>query len=335
MADADVTKGVADEGGPLAGFSRVRVAMVLTDPHLDDNPIVYVNQAFERTTGFERSAVVGRNCRFLQGEATEKRDVDRIRSAIEAEDDVSVDILNYRADGRAFTNRLIIAPITDGEGEVIYFLGIQKELSDEDLTAMDDDVLMKVRERVTGDLSMLLASIRDTSGEPFEFEAMTRRMECLNLVYESLRLSDDHRDEGIDLGSLLSRVGAAIAHGEGRAGIRFIQAIEPMQVNVDAAVRIALIVSEVLANAFDHAFDRMDEGVVELRIGNLAAGGFRLVVSDDGVGLPKNAPFPDPDTIGGRLLAGLSDGLDATLTPVRGAAGTVVMVDIPVGVAEL
>jgi len=78
----------------FAGFSRLRISMVLSDPRQDDNPIIYVNDAFERMTGYSASEVIGRNCRFLQGEKTDKRDVDRIRHAIATQSEVSVDILN-------------------------------------------------------------------------------------------------------------------------------------------------------------------------------------------------------------------------------------------------
>ncbi|MBM2576239.1 PAS domain-containing protein [Jannaschia sp. Os4] len=337
----DVDERVNVEGlsgqGLLQGFSRVRVAMVLTDPRADDNPIVYVNDAFERTTGYQRSAVIGRNCRFLQGEETAKRDVDRIRDAVENHEDVSVDILNYRADGRPFNNRLVIAPITDGDDNIIYFLGIQKELGENDPKAHGDDILVKIGERVRTDLAMVLETIGDFSdeGEEPDFEAMSRRLETMQLAYESMKLSDEQEEAGIDLGSLLSRVGAAIAHEMSKPGVRFVQHIEATEVNLDAAVRAALIVSEVLANAFEHAFDRMDEGFVEMRVARLAAGGLRITVTDDGVGMGRNTVFPDPETIGGRLLAKMCDGLDATLTPVRGAAGTVVVVDVPVGPTEL
>lgn len=327
---------VAKEESLLAGFSRVRVAMVLTDPSAEDNPIVYVNSAFERTTGYSRASAIGRNCRFLQGEDTPKRDVDALRDAIRESRDVSVDILNYRATGEPFLNRLIIAPITDEDGEVIYFLGIQKELGEGERPHGDDDVLNKIRQRVQDDLSMVLDTIRRPEDDTaLDFDAMSRRLECLQLVYESMELSDSQGAErGIDLGSLLSRIGTAIAHEEGRPGVRFTQSIEPMLVSLEGAVRVSLVVSEVLANAFDHAFDRLEEGLVELRVTQLAAGGLRVVIADDGVGLPSNRPFPDPDTIGGRLIERMTEGLDATLTPVRGAAGTVVMIDVPVGVTE-
>lgn len=330
---------VVDDQAALAGFSRVRVAMVLTDPRADDNPIVYVNAAFERTTGYARSAVVGRNCRFLQGEQTRKSDVDRLRDAVAEERDVTVDILNYRADGKPFMNRLILAPIIDAEGQVIYFLGIQKELYDSEREeAAAGELLHAIQSRVRDDLSMVLAGLQDlseNSDEPLAFEAMERRLECLQLVYESMQLSDQSETAlGIDLGALISRIGAAVAYEESRPGIRYVQNVEAMQVNLESAVRIALLLSEVLSNAFHHAFERMVEGFVELRLTRLAAGGLRILVTDDGVGLPANTPFPNPETIGGRLILKLCDGLDATVTPVRGAAGTVVMVDIPVGTTE-
>lgn len=331
---------VMGEQDAIAGFSRVKVAMVLTDPRVEDNPIVYVNSAFERTTGYARSAVIGRNCRFLQGDETRKADVDKLRHAVEAGRDISVDIQNYRADGKPFLNRLIIAPITDAEGEVMYFLGIQKELYDTEREERDaDEQLTAIRSRVQDDLSLVLRGIGDAgeSGEPLAFEAMARRMECLQLVYESMVLSDSlgPRSHGIDLGALVSRIAAAIAYEEGRPGLRYQQSIEASDVNLEAAVRVSLLVSEILFNAFHHAFDRLDEGLIELRVSRLAAGGLRIVVTDDGVGLPSNAEFPDLTTIGGRLMSLLADGLDATITPVRGAAGTVVMLDVPAGIADV
>ncbi|WGH79325.1 PAS domain-containing protein [Jannaschia ovalis] len=330
-----------DEGGALDGFSRVRVAVVLTDARAEDNPIVYVNSAFEQMTGYSRSAVVGRNCRFLQGEKTDKADVDRLRSALSEGRDVTLDILNYRADGEPFTNRVIIAPICDAESNPIYFLGIQKEVyaSEKEESGPGSDILMALRGRVQEDLSLLLQQVSEVGEDraPSAFEEMNRRIECLQLAYESVRLSDRQGalHPGIDLGALVSRAAAAVAHHEGRPGVRYVQSIDPMDVNLDAAVRVTLLMSEVLANAFHHAFDRMDDGFVELRLKRLAAGGLRLSVSDDGLGLPANAPFPDPNTVGGRLVNTLVGGLDATLTPVRGAAGTVVMIDVPVDMLEI
>jgi PAS domain S-box-containing protein len=330
---------VIDDQSALSGFSRVRVSMTLTDPRAEDNPIVYVNSAFERMTGYNRSSVIGRNCRFLQGEGTRKADVDRLRAAIAEERDVTVDITNYRADGQPFVNRLIIAPISDADGQVIYFLGMQKELTDsEGEKDSSGSLLAALRSRVQADLGLLLDGLADRDGdEQVDYDAMNRRLECLQLVYEGMKLSDrQHRNRhGIDLGSLVSRIAAAVAHEEGRPGIRYVQHVEPMTVNLDAAVRVSILASEVLSNAFAHAFERMEEWVVELRMSQLAAGGLRMTVTDDGVGIPGNAPFPNPNTVGGRLVKRLVDGLDASITPVCGAAGTVVLIDVPFSATDL
>ncbi|MFD1508845.1 PAS domain-containing protein [Lacimonas salitolerans] len=327
----------------LIGFSRLSIAMLITNPAMDDNPIIYVNDAFERTTGYNRSSVIGRNCRFLQGERTDKRDVDRLRSAMENARDVTVDILNYRADGTSFRNQLTITPILNDDGKPIYFLGIQKELVPGDRVAdnqIEDAHLDVVRGRVEQDLSIILSSLqrlqgKDARGLAHEVEALPRRLECLQLVYEEMRLSDRRVNDGfIDLGSLLSRIANAISFHEGRVGIRFNQSVEPIEVNLESATRIGLVTCEVLSNAFRHAFDGMQQGFVELRVTKLAAGGLRIMVSDDGVGIPASANWPNQSTMGGQLITQLLNGLDATINVARGAAGTVVLIDVPVGFTD-
>ena len=341
---------VLDDSQALAGFSRLSVAMVITNPNSDDNPIVYINDAFERTTGYQRSRVIGRNCRFLQGPDTDPKAVQMIRDAIESGEDVSVDILNYRATGEAFMNRLLIAPISDGLGKPVYFLGIQKELRDDEKDRASEATrlhLDTVCSRVGQDLGLIVSSLVDNAelGGALSAEAkkrqlrlldvLPRRLECLQFVYEEMKLADEQWNrDGIDLGSLLSRISHTIAHNEGRPGVRFVSLVEPLEVNLDAAIRMALITFELVSNAFQHAFDGLDQGYLELRVNRLAAGGLRMTISDDGVGIPRKMSFPSVNSIGGRLVSSLLDGLDGTLNVVRGAAGTVIMIDVPVGFTD-
>ena len=76
--------------------------MVITNPALPDNPIVFANDAFQRLTGYDRDELMGRNCRFLQGSQTDQDTIRRLREAVETGTDISVDILNYRKDGSTF-----------------------------------------------------------------------------------------------------------------------------------------------------------------------------------------------------------------------------------------
>jgi len=84
------------------------LSIVLTDPRIKDNPITYVNSAFEALTLYSRRYAVGRNCRFLQGPETEERHVTRIRDGLKSEQEFEVTLTNHRADGSAFRNQLLI-----------------------------------------------------------------------------------------------------------------------------------------------------------------------------------------------------------------------------------
>ena len=104
------------------------IATVVSNPRRADNPLEVANAAFCDLTGYSESDVVGRNCRFLAGEATEPWVTDQIRTAIASRRPVLVDILNYRRDGSPFRNGVLVTPLFDDEGQLAWFLGSQVEL---------------------------------------------------------------------------------------------------------------------------------------------------------------------------------------------------------------
>ncbi|HWJ60002.1 MAG TPA: PAS domain-containing protein [Sphingomicrobium sp.] len=120
-------------------ISASPIAMVVTNPRLPDNPIEIANDAFCALTGYATSEIVGRNCRFLAGAATEPSVQAKIRSAVEGRRPVLVDILNYRRDGSPFRNGVMIAPLFGLDGTLEYFLGSQVDLG------ADDDAGLSMR----------------------------------------------------------------------------------------------------------------------------------------------------------------------------------------------
>lgn len=112
-----------------AAFKATRMPMLITDPRQADNPIIFCNSAFSQLTGYERGELIGKNCRLLQGEDTDPKAIAKIRDAVAAEQDVSVDIINYRKDGSKFWNALFISPVRDRAGEVIYFFASQLDFT--------------------------------------------------------------------------------------------------------------------------------------------------------------------------------------------------------------
>ena len=105
-----------------------RACYVITDPAQNDNPIVYASDGFCAFTKYNKGEIEGRNCRFLQGPNTDPTDVKTIRDAINAKKDASVCLLNYKKDGSTFMNQFFITPLFNDEGQVQYYLGVQKEV---------------------------------------------------------------------------------------------------------------------------------------------------------------------------------------------------------------
>ncbi|CAD5378451.1 EAL domain-containing protein [Pseudomonas sp. OF001] len=104
--------------------------VVIVDALAPDQPIIYVNPAFERITGYRAHEVLGRNCRLLQGSETRQPGVNEIRRCMTEQREVHVVLRNFRKDGSAFWNDLYIAPVPDEHGLVTHFIGVQNDISE-------------------------------------------------------------------------------------------------------------------------------------------------------------------------------------------------------------
>lgn len=164
-------------------------SFVITDPCLQDNPIVFASDGFLKITGFTRENVLGRNCRFLQGTETSQEKVEYMRNAISKGEDVSVTMINYMADGTPFWNKLFIAALRDSQNQIVNFIG----------------VIVKVVGPVEGDPEhgKLLPGEQEKSDED-------QVNSDLNLDAESIALAADGTVKAIEGG--LSAAVAAVNH---------------------------------------------------------------------------------------------------------------------------
>ena len=105
-------------------------AIVITDNQHADQPIVYVNPAFERITGYRNEEVLGRNCRFLQGDDHEQPELESIRRALQAQEEGGAVLRNYRKDGSAFWNELRLSPVVNDRGKISHFVGILHDITE-------------------------------------------------------------------------------------------------------------------------------------------------------------------------------------------------------------
>lgn len=120
------------DGGLIESIRLSPIAAVISDPQLADNPIIATNQAFCTLTGYSEAEIIGRNCKFLAGPATEPWLTDRIRTGVRERRPVLVEILNYKRCGTPFRNAVLVAPVFGLNGELTYFLGSQVELREDD-----------------------------------------------------------------------------------------------------------------------------------------------------------------------------------------------------------
>ena len=132
-----------------AAVRATRMPMIITDPRRDDNPIVFVNDAFCRLTGYDRAEILGHNCRFLQGPETDPETIQRLREAIAEPRAIEVDVRNHKKNGEPFWNRLLMAPVNDAGGELAYFFASQLDvtLERERLVALEYDNAALTAER--------------------------------------------------------------------------------------------------------------------------------------------------------------------------------------------
>ncbi len=163
------------------------IGITIGDANDPETPIVYANRGFETLTGYPMPEVHGRNCRFLQGEATDEETVDEIRRAVDAEESIRTEILNYRANGTPFWNELTIAPVMDPETrEITHYVGLQKDVTAKKRRDRLIEVLDRVlRHNLRNDMNVVIGfseTIADwTDGEVSEMATRVKET-ALDLI---------------------------------------------------------------------------------------------------------------------------------------------------------
>ncbi|BCE00211.1 ATP-binding protein [Marinicellulosiphila megalodicopiae] len=124
----DITKEFLDEQKIRVinqAISELPNGLIMTNNLEDGNPIIYANQSFYDITGYSEHEVIGSSCNILQGEDTDKKQINKIRDSIKLEKSYSGIIKNYKKNGDEFWNELKICPVKNADDDVTHFVGIQ------------------------------------------------------------------------------------------------------------------------------------------------------------------------------------------------------------------
>lgn len=187
--------------------------VLITDPNQPDNPIIYANPAVSQIAGYQPDEIVGKNCRFLQGPDTDPQTVAKIRCCIAERREVKATLLNYRKDGQPFWNELKISPVFSNEGALLYFVGIQTDITERKraesaLRQAKDELEIRVAERTAELISVnerLQLELDERKRTELALERLSRQNQLiLNSVGEGLC--------GLDLQGKITFVNPAAAN---------------------------------------------------------------------------------------------------------------------------
>ena len=334
--------------------------IVITDAALPDHPIVYVNPAFERLTGYSAEEAAGRNCRFLQGADTDRETVRHVHEAIEAQQEVNVVLLNYRKDGTTFWNDLTIAPVRDDDGNVTHYIGVQNDVSarkqaEEELRTAKEgaEVASRAKSQFLANMSHELrtplnaiigySEMLQEQAEELEAGSLGPDLQkihsagkhLLTLINDILDLSKieagkmDLYLENFDLGRMAREVSATIeplmARKDNRFSARVEEDLPPMHADLTK-------VRQSLFNLLSNAAKFTEGGTIELAVAPRevnGAPGVELRVTDSGIGMTPEQmaklfePFTQADRSTTRKFGGTGLGLAITRRFVRMMGGDI------------
>lgn len=320
-------------------LDRIPLAIVIADLK-DGDRIVYANPMFQKLSGHLAEDIRGKPLTVLRGKGDGKsvgRDIGR--ALVEESERVGtfyvetlnsepvlVDAYSYVIDDDRNDRPYRLVALVDIRG---YVSAASEEL--EHRIRDKDTALRELQHRVKNNLQIITALIRlearnVPSGTPREpFDRLAGRVESLALLYSLLSADDQSKD--VDLGVYLSQIASAVMSTHAVEGIRLDLRIEPYPVSVNVAMPTGLVVNELLTNALKHAFGDRKSGTVTLH-SLLHKDGYRVMVADDGVGLPAGVEWPKPGGLGVLILDTLRENARAEIevqsSPGEGTRITIV-----------
>lgn len=313
------------------------VSIIAMDPN---GGIVSFNRAAQRMLGYSEQEALGQSMVALlhdRGEldAHASQLTEEMKELVEGgfeslvaeawlQDSVAEHEWTYiRKDGSRFPVLVAVTAIRNAEGAVIGFLAVGHDISErkqKDLMIVrslreKETLLKEVYHRVKNNLQvvtslfdMQLARLPEGQAHNALRDAADR-VGAMALVHEKLYQSGNLSSISLKtyIEDLCERLGTA-SNIRGR-GIAITTSVEPVEVEMDTAVPLGLLLNEVIINSLKHAFPNGRKGEIRITLDHTPDHRLRLMIADDGVGYPDTGPRR-PKSLGMKLVASLSAQLD-------------------------
>lgn len=320
-------------------LDHVPIALVVAAMQGEER-IVYANPEYEKLSGQSFCEIEGRPWIALQGSEV-GNDADRPLGAaiVEARDNVGSFAIE-RAGAETVVVDAYSNIIEDDDGNEIFRLAalvcvrayaedphaeLERQLREK------DTALQEIQHRVRNNLQMITALIRleartaRVGEERGRFDRIAGRIESLQLLYNSL--GQTSLGQEVDLGAYLSQIASAVMRTHAVEGVRLNLKADAYPVSVNVAMPTGLVVNELLTNALKHAFQGRDTGTISLQ-SLVDDEGCRVVISDDGIGLPEGTDWPQPGKLSSLIVQSLRENAKARVivesNPGQGMRVTIV-----------
>ncbi len=308
-------------------MAQTRMAICLCDPNAEDQPIVFANRAFRDLTGYEEDEIVGRNCRFLQGPRTAAEPVARLRKAIDEEEVIVTELLNYRKDGSSFWNALHIGPIYDDDGNLIYYFGSQWDVSDVHAARNEERHAREMARELSHRIKNMFAVISGIVNMTGQAESASDVANTINARIRALgRVYETTLDEA-SVGSigLADSVEAVLRPLDVRD--RISAAGEPISLPFVSISMIGLLLNELaIASGESGALAKDGDGRVELTWRATEKDRLQLRWTETGL----SSDMLEQADASGPILERLVKVSGGHLERVRTAAGAQIIIEMPV-----
>ncbi len=300
--------------------------------------ITYANIGFERLIGEAAGKILGESWKILPGIAAPSNDSPPLAEAITAGEDY-LGVFQIGNDARSVSVDAWSNIILNDAGKPAYRLVALADIADRDATDQEkleqqvqakDVLLRELQHRVKNNLQMITALIRlearNLSGNPAKepFDRLAGRVESLSLLYRSM--SESRADDSIDLGIYLSQIASSVMLAHAVEGIRLDLKVDAWPVSLNVAMPTGLVVNELLTNSLKHAFGDREGGTITLH-SLVTETGCRVIVADDGHGLPEGTMWPVPGKMTALIVQSLKQNAGAQLTiessPTGGMRATI------------
>ncbi len=237
------------------------------------------------------------------------------------------EVLLKKKDGTPFLGSVYAVMVRDEKGKSKYFDGIVEDITErkeaEEMlktSLVEKEILLReIHHRVKNNLQIISSllnlqsrHVKDESALDM-FHESRNRVRSMALIHEKLYKSDDLAN--VDFCEYIRNLGRHLfmSYGINSTAIDLDVSVEDVFLDINTSIPCGLIINELISNSLKHAFSGREQGKIRVVLQSERNGKYKLLVSDDGVGLPKGLDVTQTESLGLQLVTMLVEQLQGTL----------------------